>query len=186
MGSALLELVLLSLPSVIYARRLERAGISRTRARKMIGLQPGTAPPYLIALAMIVPVTAVAALLLNIIPTSVLHGHTKNIVGSPRTASDYAAIVLLALAEEMLFRGFIAGVLFRRFGFGKGNLLQALVFLAPHILLLLVRVALWPLLPLQLIAGLVLGWLRQRSESIGPCWLLHAATNTIPALLFGL
>lgn len=61
------------------------------------------------------PVTAVAALLLNINPSGVLHGHAENIAGSPSTASDYAAIVLRALGEEMLFRGLIAGVLFRRF-----------------------------------------------------------------------
>jgi len=143
----------------------------------MIGLQPGRPRPYLIALVMIVPVTVVAAVLLTIIPSGVLHDHTKNLVGSPSTASDYVAIVLLALAEEILFGGLTAGVFFRRVGVKKDNLLQALVFLAPHLLLHLVRVALWPLLSLQLIAGLVLGWLRQRSDSIGRCWLLHAATN---------
>ncbi len=186
MVSALFELVILSLPSLIYERRLERAGSSRAAARRVIGLQAGTASAYLVAAILIVPITAVAALLLNVIPTGILHGHSKNIVGAPSTAGDYLAIVVLALAEEMFFRGFVAGLSFRRFGFKTGNLVQALVFFAPHLLLLLVSLSLWPLLPLQLIAGLVLGWLRQRSDSIGPCWLLHAATNTIPALLFGL
>ncbi len=94
--------------------------------------------------------------------------------------------MLLALAEEMFFRGFVAGLLFRRFGFRTGNIIQALIFLSPHLLLLLVSLRLWPLLPLQLIAGWVLGWLRQRSDSIGPGWLAHALTNLLPALLFGL
>lgn len=186
MRSALFELVILSLPSMIYARKLERAGTSRAAARKVIGLRAGKAPTYLVAAVLIVPVTAVAVLLLNVIPSSVLNGHSKNVVAPPSTAGDYTAVVLLALAEEMFFRGFVAGVCFKRFGFRRGNVLQALVFLAPHLLLLLVSVALWPLLPLQLIAGLVLGWLRQQSDSIGPCWLLHAATNVLPALLFGL
>jgi len=116
----------------------------------------------------------------------VLHGGSKNVVGAPSSAADYVAIVLLALAEEMFFRGFVASLLFRRLGFQKGNLLQAVIFLAPHTLLLLVSVSLWPLLPLQLITGWVLGWLRERSGSIGPGWLAHALANLLPAILFGL
>jgi uncharacterized protein len=77
-------------------------------------------------------------------------------------------------------------LLFRRFGFRKGNCLQALIFLAPHTLLLLVSLSLWQLLPLQLVAGWFLGWLRHRSGSVGPPTLAHAQTNVLPALLFGL
>lgn len=186
MGSALFELALFSLPSVLYVRRLERAGNSSAVARRIVGLQVGRPSGYLLAALLILPMTCAAVGLLEIVPSGVLHGHVKNLVGAPSTPSDYAAIIVLALAEEMLFRGFVAGYLFRRFGFGIGNVLQALVFLAPHCVLLLVDVSLWPLLPLQLISGLVLGWLRERSTSIGPCWLVHAAVNTLPALLFGL
>lgn len=187
MGSALVELLVLSLPSAIYARRLRRSGAARTQALSAIGLRAAARPEYVLALALIVPVTAAAVVLLNVIPGGVLHGHSKNIViGPPRTATGYAATVILALAEEMLFRGFLAGLLFRRFGFRVGNALQALVFLVPHLLLLVVAVSLWPILPLQLLAGWVLGWLRARSDSIGPCWLLHAVTNLLPTLLFGL
>jgi len=71
-------------------------------------------------------------------------------------------------------------------GFAVGNTIQALLFLAPHLLPLPVSVILWPILPLQLAAGFALGWLRWRSGSIGPCWLAHALTNLLPALLFGL
>ncbi len=186
MGSALFELVIFSLPSAIYARRLRRSGSSRVQALRIIGLRAGSRRDYVLALVLIVPVTAVAAALLNVIPSEVLHGHSRNLVGAPSTIGDYVAIVLLALAEEMLFRGFLAGLLFRRFGFSLGNALQALLFVAPHCLLLLVARSLWPLLPLQLIAGWVLGWLRSRSDSIGPSWLLHSLTNLLPALLFGL
>jgi membrane protease YdiL (CAAX protease family) len=186
MGSALFELVIFSPPSAIYARRLRRSRSSRARALSAIGLRSGQRPDYVVALVLIVPVTAVAVVLLNVIPGGVLHGHSKNLVGAPSTIGDYVAIVLLALAEEMLFRGFLAGLLFRRFGFPLGNALQALAFVAPHCLLLLVRLSLWPILPLQLIAGWVLGWLRARSDSIGPSWLLNAVTNMLPALLFSL
>ncbi len=186
MGSALLELMIFSLPSAIYARRLRRSGSSRAQTLSAIGLRAGRRPDYVVALILIVPVTAVAVALLQVIPSGVLHGHSKNLVGAPSTIGDYVAIVLLALAEEMLFRGFLAGLLFRRFGFPLGNVLQALLFVAPHCLLLLVAVSLWPILPLQLVAGWVLGWLRSRSDSIGPAWLLHSVTNMLPALLLGL
>lgn len=186
MASALLELVVFSLPSLIWTRRLRRSGWSRTESLSAAGLRWGTPSAYAVALALVIPVTAVAVVLLNVIPGHVLHGGSKNITSTPSTVGDYVGVVLLAVAEEMLFRGFIASVLFRRLGFRKGNLIQALIFVAPHTLLLLVSLSLWPLLPLQFIAGWVLGWLRERSGSIGPSCLLHALTNVLPALLFGL
>ena len=186
MASAVFELLVFSLPSMVWARRLRSSGSSRHEAMVAVGVEPGTASGYGLALALVIPVTAVAVLALNVIPSHVLHGGSRNVVGAPSSAGDYVAIVLLALAEEMLFRGFLAGVLFRRFGFQLGNIFQALIFFAPHTLLLLVSLSLWPLLPLQLFAGWVLGWLRERSGSIGPCWLAHALTNLLPAVLFGL
>lgn len=93
------------------------------------------------------------------------------------------AIVLLAIAEEIFFRGLIAGLLFRRYGFAKGNVLQALVFLAPHLLLLVVSTSIWPILPVQLIAGWLLGALRYKSDSIGPSSLAHAAANLLAPVL---
>jgi uncharacterized protein len=182
-GSAVFELILFSLPSLLYARRLHRSDAGRREARKIVGLQPGRRLDYLLA-AVIAPLgIALALVLLNLIPTEVLHGGSKNIVGTPDTAGGYVAIIVLALAEEMLFRGFLAGLLFRRFGFATGNAIQAALFLAPHMLLLLVSTVLWPILPLQLTAGWVLGWLRERSNSIGPPWLLHSLTNLAAALL---
>ena len=186
MTSALLELLIFSVPSLVWTRRLTRSGSSRARALGAAGLRFATRSDYAIALLLVIPGTALGGLLLGLIPSHVLHGGSKNVVGAPQSAGDYVAIVSMALSEEMLFRGFIAGVLFRRFGFRAGNILQALAFLAPHALLLLVSLSLWPLLPLQLTAGWFLGWLRQRSGSVGPPWLTHALTNLMPALLFGL
>jgi len=103
---------------------------------------------------------------------------------TPVGAGGYGTIVLTTLAEEMLFRGFLAGLLIRRLGFAGGNAVQAILFLAPHALLLVVSVAFWPLLPAQLIAGWLLGWLRHRSGSIAPGWIAHAAANILaPTLL---
>ena len=186
MTSALVELLVLSLPSLIWTRRLRRAGSSRVEALSATGLRPAARSDYALAIVLGIVGAALGALLLSAIPSHLLHGGSKNIVGPPSGVGGYAAIVLLTLAEEMLFRGFLAGLLFRRFGFRTGNILQAMIFLAPHTLLLLVSLSFWPILPLQLIAGWTLGWLRNHSGSIGPCWLAHALTNVLPALLFGL
>jgi uncharacterized protein len=186
MASAMFELVIFSLPSFVWIRRLRRSGWSRQESLRAAGLRWGTLGGYAVALALAIPVAAIAFVLLDVIQTHVLHGGSKNITGAPTSAGDYLAVIVLAVAEEMLFRGFVAGVLFRRLGPRRGNVYQALIFLAPHTLLLLISTSLWPLLPLQFIAGLVLGWLRERSGSIGPSSLLHTLTNLLPAVLFGL
>jgi hypothetical protein len=92
--------------------------------------------------------------------------------------------VYVALGEEVLFRGLIGGVLFRRLGFAVGNVLQALIFLLPHLLLLTVSTSLWPLLLSQLLGGWLNGWLLFRSESILPGWIAHSLGNAFGALLF--
>ena len=185
MGSALFELVVFSLPSLIWARRLLRSQGSAAQARSAVGLRGGRRSDYVLALSLVIPGTALAAVLLGLVPSHILHGGSKNIVGAPQNAGGYVAVALSALAEEMLFRGFIAGVLLRRYRFRVANILQALIFLAPHALLLLVSLSLWPLLPMQLIAGWALGWLRHRSDSVGPAWLAHALSNLLAALIFG-
>lgn len=98
------------------------------------------------------------------------------------TPGGYVQTALLAAAEEVLFRGLLAGWLMRRLGIAAGNLLQALAFLAPHLLLLLISTAFWPLLPVQFAAGWLLGLLRYKSGSIGPPALAHAAANILAAL----
>jgi membrane protease YdiL (CAAX protease family) len=103
--------------------------------------------------------------------------------GNAATLGGYLSVAVLAVAEEIFFRGLLGGILVRRYGFGLGNLLQALVFLAPHLLLLLVSSALWPLLPVQLVSGWLLGWLRYKSSSIGPCSLAHVIANVLAPLL---
>jgi membrane protease YdiL (CAAX protease family) len=58
--------------------------------------------------------------------------------------SAFAIIVVVAfiqtgLAEELLFRGFMAKRLIALLGFQRGNALQALLFVAPHLLLFVGR-----------------------------------------------
>ena len=88
----------------------------------------------------------------------------------------------VALGEELLFRGLLGGVLFRRLGFASGNMSQTALFLVPHLALLLVSLGLWRLVLVQLVAGWLLGWLRFRSDSVLPGWAAHSLTNALGAL----
>lgn len=92
------------------------------------------------------------------------------------TAMLYA-LIQTGFAEEFLFRGLIAGSLGRRLALWNANLLQASIFLAPHLLLLFVMPEHWPLLILVFAGSLFGGWLRIRSESILSPWLIHGGAN---------
>lgn len=91
--------------------------------------------------------------------------------------------VQTGLAEEMLFRGMIAGSLSRRFSVVWANVFQALIFLLPHFLILLVMPEMWFVLPLVFFGALTFGWVRIKSGSILGSWLMHASGNIAMALL---
>ena len=92
-------------------------------------------------------------------------------------------MVRTGFAEELLFRGLIAGSLGRAMSLPWANILQALVFLAPHLLLLTVMPEAWPILLLVLAGGLYTGWVRIRSGSVVGPWLLHGAVNTAVSIM---
>lgn len=91
-------------------------------------------------------------------------------------------VVKTGFAEEFLFRGLIAGSLSRRLSLVWANLIQALIFLMPHLLLLVVMPTMWVVLPLIFAGSLFAGWVRIRSESIIGPWLIHASVNVAMAL----
>lgn len=91
-------------------------------------------------------------------------------------------VVKTGFAEELLFRGLIAGSLGRRLPVLWANLAQAAVFLAPHLLLLLVMPEMGWMMPLIFLGALFVGWARIASDSMLGPWLIHAALNVTTAL----
>ncbi len=91
--------------------------------------------------------------------------------------------MLRAVGEEVFFRGLLGGVLIRRLGFGWGNLLQAVLFLVPHLALLLADVRLWPVIPVQFVTGWLLGWLRHRTGTFVPGAAVHAIANIAAGII---
>jgi membrane protease YdiL (CAAX protease family) len=185
-----LQLIMFSIPSLIYIAVRRRLGENWNEIFRKIGWQ-GSRPIYFLwSLGVMIIVGGLGWLAFQAVPSEVMQDPNINI-------SDYAGWTLsvtsfllvwlreaiyVALGEEIFFRGFLGGWLVRRLGFAIGNTIQALIFLLPHLLLLKVSQSLWPIIIVQLIAGWLLGWLRYHSNSILPGWLAHSLTNAFGAL----
>lgn len=111
----------------------------------------------------------------------------RQFVGLGLTAPSIAmaliyGVVKTGFTEEFLFRGLIGGSLARRLPIIWANVVQAAIFLAPHLLLLAIMPQLSWFLPLIFVGALVVGWLRIKSGSIVGPWLIHASLNAATGL----
>jgi membrane protease YdiL (CAAX protease family) len=97
--------------------------------------------------------------------------------GTALTMALLYGVVQTGFPEELLFRGLIAGSLSRRLSLAWANVLQALIFLLPHLLVLRVMPEMWGILPVIFVVALFVGWVRIKSGSILGGWLIHAAAN---------
>lgn len=186
-----LQLMLLSVPSIVYIAVLRRRGKEWSEVLGKIGWQGCTPHYFLVALGVSALLGGLGWLTFQyFVPQDVLQEPNANI-------SEYAGWTLgvtsfllawwreaiyTALGEEVFFRGFLGGWLIRRFGFAIGNTVQALIFLVPHLFLLTININFYPIIPVQLLAGWLFGWLRYRSNSILPGWLAHSLVNALGAL----
>jgi membrane protease YdiL (CAAX protease family) len=91
-------------------------------------------------------------------------------------------VVKTGFAEELLFRGLIAGSLSRRLPVIWANLVQAVIFLVPHLFVLFIMPEMWGILPVIFVGSLFFGWVRIKSDSIMGPWLIHACANTAMGL----
>lgn len=177
------EFVLLIVPVLVYVI-VQSRGTHRTwgSAWARVGATWGTVAAYLWALVLALPLLLAAWLAIVVVPAEVLAAPGVSIARVSSVAA-VVGVVLRAVGEEVFFRGLLGGVLMRRLGFAWGNLLQAVLFLLPHLPLLLVDVRLWPLLPVQLVTGWLLGWLRFKAGSFIPGALLHVLVNIIAGVI---
>lgn len=184
-------LVFIAIPFFVYLianRRVkgffDYIGLRKPETRTMIYA-------VVCAVAFVLP-----ALLLVFFSSSILEAATapNTVIGKLRanglSATTFIllivkALIQTALTEEILFRGFIGKRLIGWLGFTTGNLLQALLFGAMHLLIfagqefslaLAIGVVIYPA-----IGGWIMGYLNERvgNGSILPGWLMHALTNLI-------
>jgi membrane protease YdiL (CAAX protease family) len=183
--SALLNLTALGgLPFLIYfayQKRRHKRGFSEIAQRA--GLQLGDTG--YIGYSLIVALATVASLIVWPPPLApfLREGSPQREFAGLGLSGQAIAMALLygvvktGFTEEFLFRGMIAGSLARRLPGGWANLLQALIFLAPHLLVLRIMPEMWWVIPLVFGGALFAGWLRIRSGSIIGPWLIHASAN---------
>ena len=188
MVDAIFMLVLFSLPTLVYANIQTRQGASWGQALSRFGIRPSRRAHYAWAVGVLVVLGAVLALAASLSPPEalqhprVLRGRDPGAGLGPGTA---AAVVLRALAEEMLYRGFLLTLLFERFPFAVSNAIQAVVYAAFQLVLLLISPGLWPVVLAYLVAGWLLGWLRHRSGSIIPGTAVHMVLSLTAVAAYG-
>lgn len=185
-----LQLVVLSLPSLIYIAVHRQRGKKWSDVLGKVGWQGCPLIYFLWSLGIIVLAGGLGVLALQRVPQNVFQDSNVNIskyAGWTPSITSFLLVwlrevIYVALGEEVFFRGLLGGWLTRRFGFAIGNTIQALIFLLPHLLLLLISLNLWALVVVQLLLGWLLGWLRYHSKSILPGWLAHGLANALGAL----
>jgi len=185
-----LQLIVLGLPSLIYIAVHRRSGEKWGKVFGKVGWQGCPLVYFLWGLGVMVLAGGLSWLAFQFVPQDILEDSNVNTSEYAEWTPSVATFLLvwlreaiyIALGEEIFFRGFLGGWLMRRFGFAIGNATQALIFLLPHLFLLLVSLNLWPIILVQLLAGWLLGWLRYQSNSILPGWLAHSLANAFGAL----
>ena len=104
-------------------------------------------------------------------------------------------LTMPGIAEELSYRGVIQPGLNKSLGrpwrllgaqVGWGWVITSLIFWAPHAFRVDPQMRLsfyWPTLTMQLIVGFVLGWMRERTESVFPPMLAHNLVNVVWTLI---
>ena len=94
----------------------------------------------------------------------------KGLAGADLVVAAVLAVVVAPFLEELLFRGFLQGVLSARYGARAGLLVTSAVFALLHGL---------AGLPVLFALALFLGWLQQRSRCLWLPWSVHALNNGV-------
>ena len=176
--SAVVEFLVLSVPTGLYLWfRRHRPD----HGWPAMGLTFGSCRDYARALGVAVVLIGLGLVATRVIPADVLTaaGATNRITG----VMVALAVAVRSAGEEVLFRGFLQGVITNRLGTSAGIWFQAVLFLLPHVALLLVSPLVWPILPAQFLTGLALGWLRSRHDRIAPPIAVHVIANIAAGLL---
>lgn len=188
--SALINLLILAaLPLLVYTLyHRRRSSLPYSEIRERTGLVVGE--KKYIGYSVLFAVIVMAALLLKPPSLEASVGDGSAFQAFDGLGFGMSALVLAllygvvktGLAEELLFRGLITGSLSRRLPLVWADIVQALVFLLPHVLIVFMLPELWLLLPFIFLGSLVVGWIRIKSGSILGPWLVHGSVNVTTAL----
>ncbi|MFL6451622.1 MAG: CPBP family intramembrane glutamic endopeptidase [Bryobacteraceae bacterium] len=120
----------------------------------------------------------VVSALASLIHTPKVASPAESLMSSPVLLSLFGvmAVTLAPFFEELLFRGFLQPLLTRSLGVIAGIVLTAAVFGSLHAPEYSFA---WQYAVAVSLVGVVLGWLRVRSDSIIPCTVMHGAYNSV-------
>ena len=139
--------------------------------------------------AIILPVAVTSVYIIGFEGTFVSSNMTRNQIFDTLSAGIFFTGIAAGLVEEMVFRGFLLKRIKNKFGFGIGNLIQAVLFgllhgipfgMATQNILVTVLLTILPGA-----FGWYQGWLNEKrcGESIVSSWLLHGTMNFIVTCL---
>ncbi len=130
-----------------------------------------------VAIGGVVLAFAVAGLA-SLLHTPKVSSPIDKLVSSPVSLAIFGvmAVTIAPLFEELLFRGFIQPLFSRTFGVVIGILLTALLFGSMHAP---EYAWAWQYVAAVSLVGVVLGWIRERADSIIPSTVMHGSYNAI-------
>ncbi len=183
--------ILFSIPVIIYYFFQKRKGKSNTEITENLGLTISQLKYYVFGILIAAISIGLTYLLLKFVSPDIFENENIGTNIYRNWTLSFGTIILafcretiyVTFGEELFFRGFLAGILIRKFGLAVGNILQALIFLLPHLLLLTINTDFWIFVIIIAIMGWILGLLRHNSKSIFPGLLTHSIVNTFAAIL---
>jgi membrane protease YdiL (CAAX protease family) len=189
-GSTLANLIVLAaLPLGGYLLYQKwRGGMRVDEGLKRVGLRKGNTSYIWLCVAVSVLLAVILVLFPPPLEPFTREGSAQasfaglGVGGAVLAAALLYGVMQTGFSEELLFRGLIAGALSRKLSLPWANLIQALIFLLPHLALLFIMPEMWWVLLLVLTGGLFVGWVRIKSGSIIGPWILHSAVNVTMAL----
>ena len=179
--------LLLPLPALLDALLCRSQGATWGEARRRLALCGCRPNDLLAALALALGALVLGALALALLPSGAAGLVRAALRAGRHMPPDPVAWLAqsgwLALAEELLLRGWLAGLLVRTLGLPRGNALQALAAALPYLALLPLGPPLWALALAQVGLAWALGRLRWRSGSLLPGWLAHSLLAALALLV---
>ncbi|MCL2560704.1 MAG: CPBP family intramembrane metalloprotease [Rikenellaceae bacterium] len=155
------------IPAAIWVMR--QRGVER---RSMFSFSFKKADPLMIVwgFLLLVVMNVVIEPLISMFPTTLLEETYGAILGGGGLAL-LSTVLLIPIAEEMLFRGVIQGGVSKEYGPIRAILIAAAIFGIVHIVPQQVVAA--------FLAGIVLGYIYYRTGSLVPVIVIHALNNAV-------
>ncbi|MDO5075746.1 CPBP family intramembrane glutamic endopeptidase [Corynebacterium sp.] len=174
----MVELLLFSIPTIAY---LAWHRNSLREAARVMGFARPRPKDLTLAVITALVLAALSWPIIRLIPPEVLS--SPNIALPTITALSLVSTAARAAGEEILFRGFLQGLLGQRLGALPTIAIVSALFLLPHVPLLLVSWSLVGLVALQFVAGVGMCYLRHITGNIAAPTIVHVVLNVSQAFL---